>query len=341
MLMRSFFSKTLIFLLLIFITSCSSNINYLDDRTFRENNSLSKFEKDRNAILNLAGNFKVKFRFEETISFKKDYKLKKPYITSAYEVVKIIRDDGDQISFQHILVANVKDKHFAIKHWRQVWKFQPSRVLVFIGGNAWKQREVERKDSFGSWSQTVYQVDDSPRYGAIGRWSHKSGISEWLPSPEWRPLPRRDMTKRNDYHTIDAVNRHVITPWGWVHEEDNSKLILKGKNQILAREIGVNSYERNNDFKINIAEEYIKQTEDFWKKIRIEWKNLEDSPEGFKLTLKGEPEELYMALLGKAEEYLVKEITLNQALSEAKEIIKKYTTTKIGPLDSRLRKKNL
>ena len=48
-----------------------------------------------------------------------------------------------------------------------------------------------------------------------------------------------------------------------------------------------------------------------------------------------------MALLGKAEEYLVKEITLNQALSEAKEIIKKYTTTKLGPLDSRLRKNNL
>ena len=312
----------------MFLSSCSS---------IEQNKLDSNFEQDRNAILSLAGNFRVNFKFEETISFKKEYKIKEPYKTSANEVIKIIEDRGDFISLQHVLVATFKEKHFAIKHWRQDWQFQPNKVLVFIGGNAWKKKNITKRNSYGSWSQTVYQVDDSPRYGAVGKWNHYGKVSEWNPKPEWRPLPRRDMTKRDDYHTINAVNRHVITPFGWVHEEHNSKIILKNQSQILAREIGINTYERFNDFEIGIAEQYLMQTNSFWREVRTIWTKLENHNGGFKLTLKGEPEELYMALLEIAGNYMDKNLSLDDALLNAKKIITKHTSKDIGKLNSRLR----
>ncbi len=335
--MTTFIKNILVILYTISLASCSSNLNLTLNKSVDDEISNLKFERDRDAILKIAGNFKVKFRFEETISLMSDYEIKEPYITSAYEVIKVIEDMGDKITLQHILVANAKNKQFAIKHWRQDWKYEPHNVLVFIGGNAWNTKEVKPKDRVGSWSQTVYQVDDSPRYGAIGKWSHQSGVSEWVPSPEWRPLPRRDMTKRNDYHAIKAINRHVITPNGWVHEEDNSKLVLKNGSQILAREIGINSYTRSNEFESTVAYQYLDDTELFWKEIRKIWKKLEDEPNGFRLTLKGEPEELYISLLEKAEEYLNELITLDKALNDANLIIEKYTTQNLGTLESRLR----
>src|ERR1700755_916900 len=90
-------------------------------------------------------------------------------------------------------------------------------------------------------AQTVYQVEDSPRYGAVGAWTHANGVSQWTPPAEMRPLPRRDMTTRNDYDAMLAVNRHTITPIGWVQEEENSKVVLQGNAKTIVREIGINT----------------------------------------------------------------------------------------------------
>ena len=38
---------------------------------------------------------------------------------------------------------------------------------------------------------------------------------------------------------IDAVNRHTVTAWGWTHEQDNSKVVLRdGTPRELVREHG-------------------------------------------------------------------------------------------------------
>ncbi|MEO1642471.1 MAG: DUF6607 family protein, partial [Pseudomonadota bacterium] len=164
------------------------------------------FERDRTSILAMAGNYRVTFDFTETVSLQSNYEIKDPKISSGYEMVRVLEDTGEFISLQHILLVGSKNDPFVVKHWRQDWQYEPERVLVFLGGNAWGWEDVSKQDSTGAWAQTVYQVDDSPRYGAVGQWTYEDGLAEWTPPREWRPLPRRDMTTRDDYHAINAVN---------------------------------------------------------------------------------------------------------------------------------------
>lgn len=296
----------------------------------------AKIEADRQAILAMAGDYHVDFDFNETVSFVEGYELAPFSHSSAYEVVRVIEDSGDFISLQHILVVG-GDEKMPIKHWRQDWQYEPDEVLVFIGGNAWEMRDVPPAERAGKWSQTVYQVDDSPRYGAVGAWSHDDGLSQWQPPAEWRPLPRRDMTKRDDYHAVDAMNRHAITPWGWVHEQDNSKLVLKGEPQVLVRETGVNTYVKSDEFDGAVAETYWAGTADYWAEVRALWEALEAGDKPFGLTLKGEPEALYTPVMDAAVAYMDGETTLDEATEAARAAITQYTTTELPVLAERLR----
>lgn len=297
----------------------------------------AKFEADRQAILAMAGDYQVGFDFLETVSFVDGYELAPQTLTSAQEWVRVIEDSGEFISLQHILLIDMGDEAMALKHWRQDWQYEPEDVLTFIGGNAWEMRDVPDTERSGKWSQSVYQVDDSPRYGAVGAWSHANGISQWQPPAEWRPLPRRDMTTRDDYHAVDAVNRHAITPWGWVHEQDNSKLILKGEPQVLVREVGLNTYTRTADFDAAVVDEYWAGTAAYWAEVRRMWEGLEDGGTPFGLTLKGEPEALYMPVMEFAEAYKAGDMTLPEATEAAWATIDEFTTTELSPLDERLR----
>ncbi|MEL6324850.1 MAG: DUF6607 family protein [Pseudomonadota bacterium] len=295
------------------------------------------FERDREAILAMAGEFEVTFDFTETVSFVEGYELKEPKLSGAHEVVRVIEDSGEFISLQHLLVVGPDESPFVVKHWRQDWRYEPARVLMFIGGNAWEWRDVPAAERAGKWSQTVYQVDDTPRYGAVGAWSYEDGVTEWTPPQEWRPLPRRDMTTRDDYHAVDAINRHAITPSGWVHEQDNSKLILSGNPKALVREVGVNTYRRNDAFPVAAADEYWQATADYWAGIRAEWAQIEADNERFAITIKGETEALYNPLLGLAMGVKDGEMDVEAALVEARSVIKQFVTPEIGDLADRLR----
>ena len=297
----------------------------------------SQFQADREAILSMAGNFKVKFDFNETVSFPDDYYLKPRKVSGGDEVVLVVEDRGDFISLQHILVVGGEHK-MAIKHWRQDWQYEPARVLTFVGGNAWEWRDVPAEERAGTWSQTVYQVDDAPRYGAVAAWSHENGVAQWQPPHEWRPLPRRDMTTRDDYHAINAMNRHVITPWGWVHEQDNSKIMLSGDApQILAREMGLNTYRRDDDFETEIATDYWSGTAEFCAGVRDHWSRIEAEHEAFAITIKGETEALYMPLLSLAAEVADGSKDNMEAQEEARKLINNFVTSDLGNLEDRLR----
>lgn len=294
------------------------------------------FKKDRQAILAMAGDYKVKFDFIETVSFVDGYEMKDRKISGAHEVVRVIEDRGDFISLQHILVVGDEEK-FPIKHWRQDWRYEPKQVLTFIGGNAWEMKAVPETARNGTWSQAVYQVDDSPRYGAVGVWSHANGMSEWTPPKAWRPLPRRDMTTRDDYHAVDAVNRHAITPAGWVHEQDNSKLVLSGAPQVLVREIAINTYDKSADFDTTVADEYWAATADYWKEVRALWTELEQGGAPFGITVKGETGDVYSPLLGLASQVQDGELETSAAVAEARQVIANHTTIRLEPLARRLR----
>ncbi len=296
----------------------------------------ANFERDRQSILAMAGDYSVTFDFRETVPLKAGYKPKDAYITSAQEIVRVIEDRGDFISLQHVLLVGGKQK-FPVKHWRQDWQFEPASITRFVGGNGWKNIALTPAESKGQWAQFVYQVDDGPRYAGLGAWRYDSGFAEWASDPSLRPLPRRDATKRSDYHAIEAVNRHAITPEGWVHEQDNTKLILAGKQpQALVREVGVNTYVHADNLQADVALDYWDKTKDLWKAVRAEWTRLEQETDGFGLTVQGEPEEVYMQILGVATGLADGELTVEQAREDALSIISEYTITDLRPLQARL-----
>lgn len=296
-----------------------------------------KFEADRQAILAMAGDYAVTFDFRETVPFVDGYELKEPKLSGGHEVVRVIADEGDFISLQHILVVGGGDNKAPVKHWRQDWRYEPAEVLKFVGGNAWKMEEVSPAEREGAWSQVVYQVDDAPRYGAVGEWSHEAGLSEWTPPAEWRPLPRRDATTRDDYDAVDAVNRHAITPFGWVHEQDNSKLVLRdGQPHVIVREVGVNTYRRIDSDDAHIADDYWAATKDYWAGVREEWTRLENEAGAFALTVQGEPEPVYQPLLKLAKAVEDGEKTDEAAVADAVKVIAEFTTPDVGDLTTRL-----
>ena len=243
---------------------------------------LSKFERDRRAILAMTGGYRTSFDFIETVGFNPQYEPAAPYQSWGTEYIYLVEDRGDFISLQHIIVMFIEMPNktisdaMVIKHWRQDWKYEDVNLNVFIGNNIWKKKEYSREEVVGSWSQSVYQVDDSPRYQAIGHWQHKSNYSSWLSNETWRPLPRREFSVRDDYDILIGTNRHTITPLGWVQEEENLKTKLMQNNnnkieKILAKEIGLARYEhiKNHDWKA--GDEYWDKTSLFWKEVRDIW----------------------------------------------------------------------
>ena len=234
------------------------------------------FEKDRQAILKMAGAFKVEFTFAETVPLTEGYELKKPYEANAHELVKIAEDSGKRIVLQHLLVAEDFAGPTVIKHWAQVWQYEDARSLNFVGNKTWETSDHSTEETKGTWTQFVTQIDDSPRYKAQGRWVHDGNSSAWTSALSTRPLPRRDYTKRKDYDLLVVTNTHMITPDGWVHAQDNRKLVTRdGQRKSLCVEKGLNHYQRLEEedaTKIFAeADAYWAKTQHFWKDVRSAW----------------------------------------------------------------------
>jgi len=228
----------------------------------------SGLERDRAAIRALAGGYRVRFRFRETAVLIDGYERAEPRRSGGHELVLVIADGPGRIELQHLLVS--ADGGHVTKHWRQVWQYEAGERLVYSGDQNWHLRPV---DAPGSWTQCVYGVADSPRYCGTGYWRHEHGVSTWTSDRIWRPLPRREHTQRDDYDLLAAHNRHTITPAGWTHEQDNTKLRVSeyGGMQGLVREVGFNSYTRDPDFDFSPAREYWAETADYWQRVRAAW----------------------------------------------------------------------
>ena len=252
----------------------------------------SKFEKDRAAILAMAGEYRASFDFIETLGFYEDYKPTRPYQSWGTEYIFVVEDRGDFISLQHVLVMMMKTadggvtEPYVVKHWRQDWTYEDSSINSYVGNRTWRSEEVPKEQRQGNWSQAVFQVDDSPRYESMGRWVHARGLSSWMSQETWRPLPRREFSVRDDYDVLIGTNRHTITLNGWSQEEDNLKVVtgesisrakdgkLLPDYEVRGREVGFNRYERIIDFDFQPAKRYWEKTAYFWSKVRERWKSV-------------------------------------------------------------------
>jgi len=248
-----------------------------------QESGLSDFERDRRAILAMAGPYRTSFDFLEVVRFVEDSPVQKPYQSWGTEYVYVIDDKNDFISLQHIIVMFFVNERgetngpVVMKHWRQDWQYQDQELLQYAGHNRWKKKSISNDLAQGTWSQAVYQVDDSPRYESFGTWQHKNAYSSWISANTWRPLPRREYSVRDDYHVLEGTNRHTITPTGWVHEQENLKLVLEHDGSpsetqpYLAKELGLNRYERIVDHDFSAGDTYWQKTNGFWKDVRKFW----------------------------------------------------------------------
>ncbi len=236
------------------------------------------FQADRASILAMTGDYKVTFDMRETTPWRTDYTPISPSISGGHEVVRAIEDTGRHIVLQHLLVVkNKTGKVFVIKHWRQDWTYEPENVLVYAGKGRWNLEAVPEAMRGGRWSQTVWQTDDSPRYGGWGQWTEEGGVRRWRSNWTWRPLARRDAVRNPPYDRYLAINRHSPTPTGWIHWQDNIKMGPEpgtngnGKIVPFVQESVLNTYVKASGFDVAAADAYWAASKDYWAAIRAAW----------------------------------------------------------------------
>lgn len=261
--------------------------------------SQDKGTQDRNAIKSMCGCFRVGFNFAETFSYANDstYTPSKVKHDKALEWVELIEEGEKKLVLQHILIAGNPAKPMIIKHWRQDWIYENTDFYMYTKDNHWKYTSKNIPAVRGQWTQKVFQVDDSPRYEGSATWVHVDGKSYWENATS-APLPRREYTKRNDYNVTYRRNRHEITPTGWIHDQDNDKIIREtGKEDfILAQEKGVNTYTRVDNAQCLAAQQWWDKNQSVWTKVRGHWETIFDQKKDLSLFKKFEDRRLYSHL---------------------------------------------
>lgn len=237
-------------------------------------NAQSKKEKDIEAIKKMCGCFEVTFNFAETFNYSNDstYIPSETKIDRGLEFTFLVEDDDNKISIQHLLIVGKPENPHIVKHWRQDWMYENTDFYMFNYDNQWTYVSKPKKEVQGQWTQKVYQVDDSPRYEGSATWVHVDGKSYWE-NTTTAPLPRREYTKRNDYNVTLRGNRQEITAYGWVHDQNNEKVIRKEGEQdvILAKEKGLNIYEKVSNTRCKAAEDWWKLNAEKWSFVRNKW----------------------------------------------------------------------
>jgi len=234
----------------------------------------SKKQQDREAIKNMCGCYEVTFNFAETFNYSNDslYKPSKTKVDKGLEWAQLVTDEEDKISIQHLLqVGNPAEPHI-VKHWRQDWLFENTDLYTYNADNEWTFQKLTPSEVEGQWTQKVYQVDDSPRYEGSASWVHVDGKSYWENTTP-APLARREYTTRSDYNLLMRGNRQEITDYGWLHDQDNSKIIREdGKDDVLlAKEKGYNTYVKVDDGRCAAAAEWWKENDEKWAMVRAKW----------------------------------------------------------------------
>lgn len=233
------------------------------------------YERDRQSILSQVGDYRVRFDMRETIALVDSYTPLDAKTSGGHEIIRVLYDEGDRISLQHTLVMEHGGQTHVIKHWRQDWVYQPQTVLTYAGPDSWSLTTVSDHERAGAWSQTVWQTDDSPRYGGVGHWTYDNGMAVWTSNKTWRPLARRDATRHPVYDRYVGSNRHVLMPGGWAHLQDNLKL---GQSQgsdgdltAYVQEDVVNTYRRFDGFDPAPGDAYWAATGAYWAAVRDAW----------------------------------------------------------------------
>lgn len=261
-------------------------------------------EIDKKAIKEFCGCYEIDFNFAETFSPVKNYKFKDRYHADALELIIPLDETENTISLQHLLIVS---DSMIVKHWRHDWVYENTDLFTYFKDLEWRTQKIQKDAVKGQWTQKVYQVDDSPRYSASGTWIHADGKHYWESIAD-APLPRREHTKRKDYNVLRRTNRHELTSYGHLHEEDNIKIVRDetGKDSILAYEKGWNTYKRVEPSKCKAAQEWWQKNQRYWTVVADLWKEQLAANSTVKIAKTGNIEELHSALSDLGDETMAK-----------------------------------
>ena len=277
-------------------------------------NAQNKQKQDADAIKKMCGCYDVTYNFAETFNYSKDslYKPSENKFTKGLEWAGLIIDEDDKISLQHILQVGNPAEPMVVKHWRQDWLFENRTFYMFNTENRWTYKKKKKVEVKGQWTQKVYQVDDSPRYEGSGSWVHVDGKSYWENTTP-APLPRREYTKRSDYNLTMRSNRQEITDYGWVHDQDNKKIIREtGKEDfVIAEEKGYNTYVKVDDSLCEVASKWWKDYNDKWAIVRSKWDEVYERNKNLRLEDKVNNKLLYEHLF---DDSIKEEIEINSVI---------------------------
>jgi len=279
-------------------------------------------KQDIEAIKSMCGCHEVDFNFAETFASEKDYEFSDNYHSAGTEYVFAVEEGEDKIVLQHLLIINDST---VIKHWRQDWLYENNDLFTYHQDNTWQYKALEAKGVDGQWTQKVFQVDDSPRYEASATWVHVDGKHYWEATAD-APLPRREITKRKDYNVMTRLNRQEITDYGWLHEQDNGK-IIRGENgdRLLAREKGYNTYTKIDDSNCQPAIDWWTKHGVYWNDVRAVWDEVFDKKQEVKLAKKVDDQMLFMKLFKLQDKMLFfKTYDSVTAKNEIKKVISQY-----------------
>src|SRR5690606_38972419 len=222
----------------------------------------------------MTGCYLIKFQNAETFALTKDYEYYPRYASGGLEWIFVDHESENEIELQHLLIVPEMPGGGVLKHWRQTWHWENTDLFDFQGNNQWNFKQVQAQNVVGEWTQRVYQVDDSPRYECSAPWVHTGKKTYWECEAD-APLPRREFSVRNDYNILRRTNRHELTAFGHVHDQDNIKVAREnGSDKTLVMEKGYYTYTKVDDAKCEAARKWWQTHRRCWKDAQAVWDEL-------------------------------------------------------------------
>ncbi len=257
--------------------------------------------KDREQINKLCGCFEVDFKYAETFSPDPNYKFHEREETGGTaELALPIEVTDRKVVIQHLLIVGTNT---IVKHWREEWTYENPIIWKYKGDRTWVKEKVSPEQVKGKWTQTVWEVADEPRYQGFSQFVNLDGKIIWQNTAD-APLPRREYSVRNDYNILRRTNRINLTDSGYLHEQDNQKIVrVNGIDKLLVEEKGHNTYKRINEKECEVAKAYWEKNKNYWSRVRSIWADYINTHDTITLMNKIDNKLLHEYLLDLAKEF--------------------------------------
>jgi hypothetical protein len=268
----------------------------------------------------LCGCFDVAFKYAETFSPDTSYKFHdRETISGGTEYIFPVVNTDTRIVLQHLLVVT---DSIIVKHWREEWTYENPTIYNFKGDKTWVREQLKPEQVKSKWTQAVWEVSDAPRYQGVSNWINTDGKTVWQ-NTAYAPLPRREYSLRSDYNILKRENRLIITADGWIHDQNNQKIIrTNGIDKLLTEEKGLNTYKKINESTCAPAKAYWKKNKVYWAKVRTLWEKYLTTHNTIKIKDDITPMHDYLFMIAK--DFADKKITDTQVNEKLKEIFEIY-----------------